>query len=200
MTHQMAIDLQRCTGCHACEVACKTEHDVPLGNFRLMVYYRDHGTYPAARRDFLPTMCVQCVDAPCLKACPTGSLHRGDDGIVRIRTETCKGTGKCVEACPYGAIYVDLDLGVADKCDFCSNRLDHGLEPACVETCPTQALKFGADAARFHAATPPAELGVLKPKAVAHQAVTYRKLDDELAKKVPAGRNHDPRSYEIESW
>jgi tetrathionate reductase subunit B len=200
MTHQIAIDLQRCTGCHACEVACKTEHDVPLGNFRLMVYYRDHGKFPAARRDFLPSMCVQCVDAPCIKSCPTGSLKRGKDGIVRVQTETCVGTGKCVEACPYGAIYVDPELKVADKCDFCSNRLGHGLEPACVETCPTQALMFGADAERFLAATPKAEVGILKPDLVAKQAVKYRGLDAELGKKVPAGRNHDPKSYEIESW
>ena len=203
--YAMAIDLERCTGCHACSVACKAEHHVPLGRFRTKVYYYDEGTYPDVRRFFLPVVCMQCAEAPCLKACPTQSIERGEDGIVRINAETCNGNGRCEEACPYGAIYVDPLRHAADKCDFCSNRLRAGMAPACVETCPSEALVFGDlndDESRIskfktrHAA----ELDVLKPTSGAEPQVAYRGLKRELERKVPAGGNHDPRSYEIETW
>src|SRR6185437_3908471 len=203
--YAMAIDLERCTGCHACSVACKAEHDVPLGNFRTKVYYYDEGAYPDVRRWFLPALCMQCVEAPCLKACPTNSIRRDEDGVVRINTQTCNGNGRCEGACPYGAIYVDPLRHVADKCDFCSHRLQAGMEPACVETCPSEALVFGdlnapdSRISKFKARHA-AELSVLKPESGAKPQVEYRGLKRELERKVPAGRNHDPRSYEIDSW
>lgn len=203
--YMMAIDLARCTGCHACSVACKVENQVPLGNFRTKVYYYDEGEYPRVRRWFLPVVCMQCAEAPCLKACPTNSIRRDDDGIVRIDTDTCLAHGKCEEACPYGAIYVDPQRNIADKCDFCSHRLEVGMEPACVETCPSGALVFGdandeaSPIARFHKRHQ-GQLTVLKPEENTEPQVEYRSLIAELAKKVPKGRNHDPRSYEIETW
>ena len=203
--YAMAIDLERCTGCHACSVACKAEHEVPLGRFRTKVYYYDEGTFPDVRRFFLPVVCMHCAEAPCLKACPTGSIHRGEDGIVRINAETCNGNGRCEEACPYGAIYVDPLRHTADKCDFCSNRVHAGMEPACVETCPSAALVFGdlndaeSRITKFKTQYA-AELDVLKPASGAEPQVAYRGLKRELERKVPAGGNHDPRSYEIETW
>jgi tetrathionate reductase subunit B len=201
----MAIDMERCTGCHACSVACKVENDVPLGNFRTKVYYHDHGRFPQVARTFLPVVCQQCEDAPCLKSCPTGSIHRGEDGIVRINTETCRGFGKCEDACPYGAIYVDPVRNVADKCNFCDHRIQLGMEPACVETCPGETLIFGdlndpkSPVSRFHAAHLH-ELTVLKPEKGTGPQVMYRGLDRQMERKIPEGRNHDPRSYEIETW
>ena len=203
--YAMAFDLERCTGCHACSVACKVENDVPLGNFRTKVYYYDHGKYPRVRRSFLPVVCMQCADAPCLKACPTESISRGDDGIVRINTSTCEGHGKCEEACPYGAVYVDPVRNVADKCNFCEHRLAAGMEPACVETCPGETIVFGdlndpnSPISKFRAKHGDSLL-VLKSEERTQPQVYYRGLDRALEKKVPKGRNHDPRSYEIENW
>jgi len=205
----MAFDLKRCTGCHACSVACKVENDVPLGNFRTKVYYLDTGVFPQVRRAFLPVVCQQCEEAPCLKACPTKSISRGADGIVRVNANTCTGNGLCEDACPYGAIYVDPQRNVADKCDFCSHRLAVGMEPACVETCPGETIVFGdlndpnSRIAKFHAANR-ANLTVLKPESDAKPQVTYlgspRDPVRELEKKIPVGRNHDPKSYEPDTW
>jgi tetrathionate reductase subunit B len=201
----MAIDLERCTGCHACSVACKVENDVPLGNFRTKVYYLDRGQYPNVRRFFLPVVCQQCEDAPCLKACPTAAIERRADGIVHIDVNTCRGHGRCEDACPYGAIYVDPVRNIADKCDFCSHRLAAGMEPACVETCPGGTLIFGdlndpqSPVSQFRAKYRH-ELTVLKPEEKTAAQVHYRGLQRDVERKIPRGRNHDPRSYEIETW
>jgi tetrathionate reductase subunit B len=201
----MALDLERCTGCHACSVACKVENDVPLGNFRTKVYYHDQGTFPKVRRNFLPVVCMQCEDAPCLKACPTKAITRGADGIVRINVKACRGNGDCEDACPYGAVYVDPERNIADKCDFCSHRLAAGMQPACVETCPGDTIVFGdlndpnSPISKFRAKHKQ-ELTVLKPQENTKPQVHYRGQVRELEKKVPKGRNHDPRSYEIETW
>ncbi len=80
----MLIDLRTCIGCHACSVACKAEFDVPLGVFRDTVKYVEAGTYPQATRHFLPILCKQCEEAPCLKACPTGAVIRLENGEVVI--------------------------------------------------------------------------------------------------------------------
>lgn len=201
----MAFDLARCTGCHACSVACKVENQVPLGNFRTKVYYHDQGAFPAVKRRFLPVVCQQCEDAPCLKACPTESIRRDADGVVRIDTSTCDARGECEKACPYGAIYVDPQRNHADKCDFCSHRLKAGMEPACVETCPGETIIFGnlddskSRISRFVAAHGP-QLTVLKSGEGAKPRVQYRGLDPDLEGKIPTGHNHAPESYEIDTW
>jgi tetrathionate reductase subunit B len=206
---RMVVDLERCIGCHACSVACKVENEVELGTFRTKVYYHDFGQFPNARRAFLPALCMQCADAPCLSACPTQAIFRSDDGIVKIDQQVCDAKGDCVKACPYGAIYLDPVNRVADKCDFCSHRLPQGLLPACVEACPTNALVFG-DASNpvspvsklrhDHAAA----LETLKPEKNTSPQVAYLGLDKvvprEVERKLPEGRNHDPHSYEISTW
>jgi tetrathionate reductase subunit B len=203
--YAMAFDLARCTGCHACSVACKVENRVPLGSFRTKVYYYDQGAFPEVRRHFLPVVCMQCEDAPCLKACPTQSITRGEDGVVRINTGTCTGNGKCEEACPYGAIYVNALTHKADKCDFCSHRLEAGMPPACVETCPGETIVFGdlndpkSPVSQF-VARHGGELEVLKPEENTWPQVRYRGLVRQMEQKLPKGRNHDPRSYEIDTW
>ena len=137
------VDTRRCFGCHGCEVSCKAENDVPLGNFIRQTLYKDVGEYPKVARMFLPMSCQHCEDAPCIKACPCGALHKEAGGTVAIDYNTCCGHGTCVEVCPYGAIYLDPVAKQAVKCHNCYHRTDEGIEPACVPTCPSEALYFG---------------------------------------------------------
>ena len=138
-----AIDHRTCIGCHACTVACKTEHQIPVGQFRTWVKYVDSGTFPDSTRDFGVMRCNHCTDAPCVEICPTSSLFKRDDGIVDFDSEICIGCKSCMQACPYDAIYIDKDTNTAAKCNFCAHRVDNGLEPACVTVCPTHSIWVG---------------------------------------------------------
>ncbi len=143
MKYAMAIDLNQCIGCHACTIACKSEHDIPIGVWRCWVKEVEKGVFPSTRREFLPVLCNQCDDAPCKNICPTGALFRRSDGIVDLDPEWCIGCKSCMVACPYDQLFIDPNTNTAEKCNFCSNRLEVGLEPACVVVCPTQCRIFG---------------------------------------------------------
>ena len=108
----MLIDLRRCTGCHACSIACKAEFDVPLGQTRSWVEYIEKGSYPNAHRSFLPRLCNQCSEPQCVSVCPTGATwKREEDGIVVIDQDICIGCKYCILACPYGARFVNPVTG-----------------------------------------------------------------------------------------
>jgi tetrathionate reductase subunit B len=201
---KMALNVERCIGCHACSIACKVEHNVPLGRFRTKVYYWERGTFPNVKRDFLPTLCMQCEDAPCLNACTPKAIYRAVDGIVKVDPDLCDHLGKCEAACPYAAIGCD-DNDVADKCDFCSNRLANNMEPACVETCPAEVFHFGdandpKSAYSLFMAQNASRTSVLKPEEKTRPSVSYMGHEKAMEAKIPKGRIHDPFSYEIETW
>lgn len=193
----MVIDLRRCYGCQACTVACKSEHGVTLGSFRSWVTPVVVGTYPTATRTCLPRLCNHCERPACVKVCPVGATTRRGDGIVVIDKEACIGCRYCMGACPYGVRsfawnHVDDDglafpsraIGVADKCDFCTHRIDQGLVPACVNTCPAGARVVGdlddphSDVARLVAANP---VQTLLPELGTRPQVFYIGLDQRVA-------------------
>jgi Fe-S-cluster-containing dehydrogenase component/formate-dependent nitrite reductase membrane component NrfD len=142
-TFGFLIDNRKCIGCHACTVACKSEHQVPLGVDRTWVKYIEKGEFPNNRRLFSVMRCNHCEFAPCVTICPVTALYKRDDGVVDFNSDRCIGCKACMQACPYDALYIDPDTDTAAKCNFCTHRLEVSLEPACVVVCPEQAIVCG---------------------------------------------------------
>ena len=152
----MVIDLRRCYGCHACSVSCKSEHNIRLGVFRSYVNQVEVAHGQSIRRSFVPRLCNHCDRPPCVKVCPVEATYKREDGVVMIRKERCIGCRYCMAACPYGARsfkwtrgeeqsmdWPSNRYGVVDKCDLCVHRIDSGVMPSCVNTCPAKARIFG---------------------------------------------------------
>ncbi len=137
------LDSGTCIGCHACTVACKSEHDVPLGVNRTWLKYVETGSHPDTDRHFSVMRCNHCDDAPCVAICPTSALFVAGNGVVDFDDRLCIGCKGCMNACPYDAVYINPVTSTAHKCNFCNHRVTEGLEPACVVVCPTQAIRVG---------------------------------------------------------
>jgi molybdopterin-containing oxidoreductase family iron-sulfur binding subunit len=97
----MVIDLDRCTGCRACMVACKVENNTPQGIFWMYVFRLEEGEYPNVRIWFMPRPCMHCDNAPCAKVCPVGARYIREDGLVANDYGRCIGCRYCQVACPY---------------------------------------------------------------------------------------------------
>lgn len=143
MNFGFIIDNRKCIGCHACTVACKAEHDVPIGVNRTWVKYIEKGQFPNTRRLFSVMRCNHCRDAPCVEVCPTAALHTRADGIVDFDNRRCIACKACMQACPYDALYIDPETHTAAKCNYCAHRVEAGLEPSCVVVCPEHAIISG---------------------------------------------------------
>lgn len=171
----MVVDLNRCVGCQTCTIACKHANDTPPGVQWRQVLDVEQGTFPDVQREFLVTGCQHCAEPPCVPVCPTGATRQRADGLVTMDYDTCIGCAYCAVACPYQARTIVHDrewfygeetrqektvdheerLGVAQKCTFCMERLDEGLEagyvpgldleytPACSASCIASAIHFG---------------------------------------------------------
>lgn len=139
----MLIDLRRCTGCCACQVACKAENEVPLGIFRSWVTYTERGTYPKVKKHFLPRLCNHCDQPVCMAKCPIKAISKRADGVVLVDRTKCKNLKVCIKNCPYGAPSINPNVKKMEKCTFCIHRVEAGLVPACVNTCQGRARIFG---------------------------------------------------------
>lgn len=141
--YALAIDSRKCINCKACVVACRAENRVPVGKSRPWLNEELRGVYPKLMAVTDPEQCHQCEHPACVRVCPTGASYQRADGIVAVNADDCVGCRYCMIACPFDARFFREDKGVVEKCDFCSQRVDRGEQPACVETCPGKVRTFG---------------------------------------------------------
>lgn len=204
----MGIDINKCIGCGRCAEACKKENHVPEEPFffrtwveRYQVYEdgevivespngavngfksaRD-GEKKMIRSFFVPKICNHCDHPPCVQVCPVGATFKSPDGVVLVDSNYCIGCRYCIQACPYGARFLHPVTRTAEKCTFCYHRITNGLQPVCVEVCPTQARIFGelkkkaSPLERFRRMN---KISVLKPSLNTEPKVFYTNLDMEV--------------------
>lgn len=203
----MGVDVSRCIGCGRCVDACKNENDVPREPYYFRTWVERYvinsahetsvdspngginGFPPITseksilRTFFVPKLCNQCDDPPCVQVCPVGATFSTEDGVVLVDKDYCIGCRYCVQACPYGARFIDPRTKTADKCTFCYHRITRDLLPACVEVCPAGARVFGdvklrssplMHFNRFH------KIHTLKPHMNTKPKVYYADLDEEV--------------------
>jgi len=143
------FDATRCIDCRACMVACSVENNIAMNKTRIWVAGEGlMGKYPDLQRATMVYHCMHCNHPDCLSACPVGAYTKRLDGPVEYNGDKCIGCRYCMNACPFGVPHFDYDKGIIegafiDKCTFCPQRVDNGMEPACVATCPTDALVYG---------------------------------------------------------
>ena len=140
MAKGLLINLDRCTGCDSCIVACKLENRLPLGSFyNKVIAIGPTGTFPDVEKYWLPSQCQQCENPGCIEVCPTGALRSFDEtaeklGVAVVQKDRCvayyQGCVECQKACPFEAIALDGDghpVVDADRCNGCG---------VCEDVCP----------------------------------------------------------------
>ena len=160
-TYAKLVDIGACIGCKGCEVACKEWNDLgvePTANFGSYQSHRDLSpkTWLLMRFNEVEVdgnlnwlikkdACLHCEDPGCLFACPApGAIVQYTNGIVDFNQESCIGCQYCVTGCPFDIPRFDPNTRKVSKCNMCVDRVEAGLEPACVKTCPTNAISWGS--------------------------------------------------------
>lgn len=153
-------DASKCTGCRGCQLQCKQWNQLPArqtenwGSYQnppslqpntwlLMRFQEVSDDKGGVKWLFRKEACMHCTDAACVKVCPSGALQYTKYGTVGLDNSKCIGCKECVFACPFEIPKYDPETDKIAKCDMCFSRLENDMQPACVKTCPTGALKFG---------------------------------------------------------
>lgn len=163
----VGIDISKCIGCGMCAKACKKENHVPEEPFYFRTWVEQYtvlndgtikvespnggidGLDQSVKEEdifktfFVPKMCNHCAKSPCTQVCPVGATFESPDGVALVDEKYCIGCSYCVQACPYGCRYIHPETNTADKCTLCYHRLKKGIDPACMEICPTGSRIYG---------------------------------------------------------
>ena len=138
------LDINKCTGCRTCHVACKDLHDLSVGPMLRQVRNFEVGSYPEVDGFRYATSCHHCNKATCVDACPVQAIFYGEDGTVQVDQEICLSCKLCSDACPYDAPQFDpLNEDKMIKCDSCKGIREAGENPVCVDACTMRCLAFG---------------------------------------------------------
>ena len=137
------LDLDRCTGCSACAIACRTENLLDQAVDWRRIHTFNELNFPGAAVYHYSLACNHCLEPACLYGCPANAYSKDPaTGAVLLEGDSCIGCQYCTWVCPYGAPQFNPAAGIVEKCTFCAHRLERELEPACVEACPVDALGF----------------------------------------------------------
>jgi anaerobic dimethyl sulfoxide reductase subunit B len=152
MTPQYAFlfDARFCSGCKACQAACKDKNNLPPGVLWRRVMEVSGGTWQQEGAAWnnnvfaynLSIACNHCIHPKCVGICPTHALYVREDGIVILDESKCMGCGYCSWGCPYAVPQYNPEAGHMTKCNFCVDQLEQGLPPACVAACPLRVLDY----------------------------------------------------------
>lgn len=146
MSHYaIVVDLDHCTGCKGCEVACKHQNAVPLGErWNRLMLCGPYGTFPNISQYYMPVNCQQCENAPCVEVCPVGASYRDPEtNKVLVDTDLCIGCQQCLPACPYSCRDWNEEKAVVEKCNLCEELTSKGELPHCVKVCSVQCRFYG---------------------------------------------------------
>lgn len=183
MAKQLAfyVDMASCTGCKACQVACKDKNNLPSGVKWRRVFQYEGGEWVEQGGQMVPSSvyayfvssaCMHCANPICAEVCPAGAITKRADGVVLIDQDRCIGCRYCSWACPYGAPQFNEEKGVMSKCTMCVDLVDKGESPACVDGCPYRALEIGelselqAKHGTFNAPAPLPDPSITNPSVV----------------------------------
>lgn len=197
------IDLDKCVGCHNCQIGCKDEHcdndwgsyaapQPEVGQFWLKLHQQERGAGTHIRVSYVPYLCNHCENAPCMDAAKDGAVYRREDGLVIIDPVKSKGQKQIVDACPYHVVYWNEQLEIPQKCTGCAHLIDSKQPisvPRCMDNCHMDVIMFGEES----------ELGldgteeVLHPEYGTKPRVFYR----GLPKRFVAATVYDPDIMDV---
>lgn len=198
------INTLRCNGCYCCQIGCKDEHcgndwspyakpQPDYGHFWGKMVQTERGANSHVKVSYVFTPCQHCENAPCIDVCPVEAIYRREDGLVIIDPIKCTGCRACLnpDACPYGSIYYNENLFIAQKCTGCAHLVDRAgwnYGTRCMDNCPTECIQFGEDTTLSLSGTE-----TLYPEYGTNPRVHYTKLP----KRFVAGTVYDPSSNEV---
>lgn len=173
------INMMQCTGCKVCEISCKDKNNLEVGASFREVKPFEGGKFPNVWSYSLSLACNHCEDAKCIKDCPTKTIYkRKEDGLVLLDKNKCIGCKKCISLCPYDHPKYIKNEGKCGKCDGCSDLVDKGQNPTCIDSCPMRAIEFGniEELRKKHGEL--SDLKVLVNSRITHPSITINAKDE----------------------